>query len=308
MNEKKIQDAINKGIEYLTNNQNDDGSICLKKDRTWDVWETANALLAIDKQDAENHFIKKSIDFLSKSKRKDDSFYVSSTYKENQYCMETTPTVSSAFKKHGIILNETIDFIVKKQKKEGYWEIGIPEIVKYKDWPSVTGFALNSLSGFESILDNIQIGIAWLKDKQQKNGSWGHHFIYYDSPFYPMHIILKVLKENNLQDTPTFEKAIRYVIEKQKKEGYWEIETKYEKKPSVELRTSLALLCLLKSDKEQNILCLEKGIEWLIKKQEKNGCWNGGFFVGWPGKKEDIYTTSLAISALKEYNCKFFKK
>ncbi|MEF8849057.1 MAG: prenyltransferase/squalene oxidase repeat-containing protein [Candidatus Thermoplasmatota archaeon] len=300
----EIDKSIEKGINYLVKNQNQDGSICLNNDRTWDVWETANALLAIDKEDVGSNFIEKSLQFLTKSKRKDKSFYVSSTYNDNQYCMETTPTVVSTFKKYGIKLNETIEFIKKKQKKKGYWEIGIPEITKYKDWPSITGFALNSLSDSKFNSEKTKMAIEWLKNKQKADGSWGHHFIYYDTPFYPMHIVLKVLKENNLQDTPVFIRAIKFVINKQKKEGFWDIGTKYEKKPSVELRTSLALLSLLKSDNEQHIVNLKKGVRWLIKKQKISGSWDGGYFVGWPGKKEDIYSTSLSISALKEYKAK----
>ena len=93
INIKGVREAINKGVEYLVNNQNSDGSVSLNNDKTFKVWETANTILAVHTADkGKEDFFKKATAFLLSIQREDGSFSHTVSFKENDYCMETTPT------------------------------------------------------------------------------------------------------------------------------------------------------------------------------------------------------------------------
>ena len=147
--------------------------------------------------------------------------------------------------------------------------------------------------------DRIDKGIKFLLERQQPNGSWGSHWVYYDTPYYPIHTIILALKKANLEKNPSFEKAINFIIKEQNLDGSWEKEI--ENRPSKNLKTALALNSLLTTDKESIKVKIEKGINWLLNTQKSDGSWAGGEFAGWPGKKEDIFTTSTVVRALNKY-------
>ncbi|MEF8879309.1 MAG: prenyltransferase/squalene oxidase repeat-containing protein [Candidatus Thermoplasmatota archaeon] len=307
MDQKEIKDSINNAIDFLINNQNKDGSVSLNKDTRWDVWETANAYLSIYFANKNKEiFLKKSINFIAKSKRKDGSFCHNVSFKKGDYCMETTPLCLLTLYTKKKNIQSGLNFIFDKQKQNGSWEIGNPGIIKYKDWPSVTGFILYSFLHMDIKSDSLKKGIEFLLKKQQLDGSWGSHWVYYDTPYYPMHTILPVLKKIGKKNTSSFKKAINFIVKEQNVDGSWGKEV--ENRPSKNLRTALALNSLLNSEYPSVNIKIEKGINWLLENQKTNGSWSGGEFVGWPGKKEDIFTTATAIRALNKYNTLLRKK
>jgi squalene cyclase len=300
---ERIENSIIKGVDYLVSNQNEDGSITLENDKTWQVWETANAILAVHNADKEKKpFLEKAVNFLLSCQRKDGSFYYTISYEKDEYCMETTSIGVLALAITQKNVSKNIDFILSKQNPDGSWEIGIPRITKYRCWPSITGYTLNTLLSMNVSSDQISKGIKFLLKEQQENGSWGSKWMYYDTPYYPIHAILPALKLNGLKNDERYLKAIRFIEKNQNKDGSWEYESTDKPRPSVSLRTALALNSLLVSPDQSDLKCIEKGIKWLINAQKNNGCWDGGYFVNWPGKKEDIYTTCVAIRALKQFN------
>ncbi|MFE3846127.1 prenyltransferase/squalene oxidase repeat-containing protein [Thermoplasmatota archaeon] len=297
-----VEESISKGIEYLVNKQHEDGSVTLADDTTWDVWETVNAILAVHKADKnKNEFIEKAISFLLNAQRTDYSFYVSSKYKKNDYCLETSPTCVLALNIAKKKVNQNVQFILNKQKKDGSWEIGIPDMKKHRFWPSITGHVLRTLLYLDVSSYQISKGITFLLEKQIADGSWGSSWIYYDTPYYPIHVILQSLNQYGMKDSKNYKKSISFIKKNQKIDGSWCMDTTDKPRPSKSLRTSLALNSLLISPDESNLRLIEKGIKWLALEQESDGHWDGGFFVNWPGKKEDIYATSMAIISLKKY-------
>ena len=299
----EIDQAIQKGVNYLVLNQHDDGSIYLENETRWQIWETANAIITVNKVDNEKKtFLKNGIQYLLDVQKDDGSFYYTKSMKPEEYCMETTAIALLALDIEDKNVETGIDFLVQKQLKDGSWDIGTPGITKRRRWPSVTGFVLNTLLQLKASDNVIQKGIDFITKQQHFDGSWGTNWVYYDTPYYPIYIILSTLKLYGLQEKVFYQQAVNFVIKNQQKNGSWNIKTTDKPRPSASLRTSLALYSLLLSPSKVNKEIIGKGMKWLIQQQKSNGSWDGGYFVNWPGKKEDIFTTSLALQSLKKYS------
>ncbi|MDG6219718.1 MAG: terpene cyclase/mutase family protein, partial [Candidatus Thermoplasmatota archaeon] len=203
-----LEESIEKGCNYLISQQNEDGSICLDNDRTWDVWETANSYLALfNPEMPKNKNLEKAINFICKSMRVDGSFFVSSIYRKHDFCMETTPNCILCLYYAKKDYRKSLNFVLDKQFENGHWEIGIPDIYKYKDFPSVTGFNLNMLLKIGLHGDYTQNALNWVLNNQREDGSWGSHFIYYNSPYYPMCSIMPTLNLLGFSDSINYKKA-----------------------------------------------------------------------------------------------------
>jgi len=297
-----IEESIDKGIKFLLKNQKEDGSVYLENDKRWQVWETANAYLAVYLAEKNNKkFLDKSINFLLEVQRDDGSYSHDVNFKKNHYCIETTSTCLQALSINNENITKGINFIIDKQNPDGSWDIGTPEIIKYRKWPSITGFALNILIDFDRSKTNVIKGIGYILKSQLKDGSCGSKWIYYDTPYYTLYPILSSLEKSGRANSKNYQKAINYIVANQNSNGSWTEETTNKPKPSIALRTSLALYSLLISPNENNKNTIEKGIGYLLNQQEDDGHWNGGFFVNWPNKKEDIYVTSMSINVLVNY-------
>ena len=123
----------------------------------------------------------------------------------------------------------------------------------------------------------------------------------FDNSFFK-NIPKESIKNVFFDDNESFKKAKEFIKKTQNYEGSWCIDKRERDKPSFEHRTSLALYSLLINPSDEDLVSIEKGIKWLIEKQKQDGRWDGGIFVGWPGKKEDIYATSISILSLKKFN------
>jgi prenyltransferase beta subunit len=295
-----IKDSISKGIDYLEDNQNKDGSVSLNNDSTFKVWETANTLFVVraSKEDKKS-FIDNATNFLLSAQRDDGSFYHTVSFKKDYYCMETTSISIIALSGNKESINKGTFFILDKQTKNGSWEIGTPFINKERFFPSISGFALISLMCQNIYNGNISKGIEYIQKSQLEDGSWGNSWIYYDTPYYAIYVNLLALKLYGMEDSDNYKKAIDYIQENQNSDGSWG--GKNTGRPSKSLRTSLALNSLLINPDKENSETIEKGFEWLIKKQSYDGHWEGGYFVNVPDKKEDIFATDMAILALIRY-------
>ncbi|MCD6557883.1 MAG: hypothetical protein J7K31_02510 [Candidatus Aenigmarchaeota archaeon] len=299
--------SMNSAAGWLVGQQNKDGSISLSDNSMFKIWDTANAVVVLSLLDKSyyNETINKSVRFLNIVKRSNGSFYMTTTAKED-YCIETTAVSLIALNLVDENISDTRNFLANKQNVKGYWEIGTPFIIVDKRFPSVTGYAVVALaltdggSNTKHITFNITKALDFIASTQLEDGSWGSSPMYYDTPYYATYV--DVWAAELYDRNEIIEKALGFVLRTQNSDGSWGSSAKG--RPSKELRTALALNTLLVSDTcEKNEKCkkrIEKGVQWLIKKQRPDGSWNGGYFVG-TEKKEDIYATTMAMLALIRY-------
>lgn len=136
---------------------------------------------------------------------------------------------------------------------------------------------------------------------QGRNGGWGRTPLAYDSSFYPLFPVLQALALSKQDMSDQYRKAVQFIINKQNIDGSFAKESRHDL-PSRELRTALALNALLVAPVDLDRRSIDKGIDWLLKKQRADGSWNGRFYPGLKNeKKEDIFATAMALLALHNY-------
>jgi len=299
---ERIKPKLTSGVHFLLKQQNADGSIYQQNSPIFKVWETANALVAVHTVQSNSSPAKeKMLSFLLSARRQDGSFYHTISFAEQEFCIETTAVGLLALWLGGK-KQETqkgASFLLHKQSPSGSWEIGTPAIKRDRFFPSVTGYALSTLALLELSPDNENKGIDFILDTQQSNGSWGSSPVYYGTPYYPIRANLLALKLHDQHESASYQKAIQYVLDNQNQDGSWG--PPGSPNPSRALRTALAINSLLIHPEKQCIPAIQAGVFWLIQKQKEAGNWDGGFFVENFHKKEDVFTTSMAILALKRY-------
>jgi squalene cyclase len=300
-----IESAINQGVAYLVGNQNEDGSVSLDNDETFKVWETANVLLAVHIADrTKTNFCRKATEFLLDCQRQDGSFYSARSFEKGHHCVETTSVSLLALAAANKDISRGVRFLLDKQMPDGSWEIGIPQIREDRFFPSVTGYALGTLMCLRIFNEQIQKGMDYILRTQKEDGSWGQSGLYYDTPFYATHLNLLALRLFGLEKSRSCQRAVAFIEKDQNGDGSWGRQRK--DRPSPALKTSLALNSLLTSLDRSDCASIERGIHWLLRSQKTDGHWDGGNFVDFPGKKEDIFSTAMAVLALKRYE--YYKK
>ena len=310
----RLDQSLKKGVNWLKLQQNEDGSITLNNDTRFNIWETANSLMAwtYAREYIDDNVIKKAQDFLIKSRSPHNSFFHTTdvdTSKIENHCIETTSAALIALNStaYDIYTIEKIkNFILATQTQEGYWEIGTPFITKQRNFPSVTGYALMVLGILNKKGENINKGLEYLIKTQKDEGDWGTSEFFYDTSYYATYVNVVSLVSYNKADSDTVKKAIEFVKKNQNEDGSWE----YSKEgfPSKELRTALALNTLLVSNEPITSPSIQKGIDWLLDNQKEDGRWLGGYFNETlretKGKKEDILATAQALIAISRYKTK----
>src|SRR5262245_48144424 len=154
---RKTSKAMTGACQWLASQQKPDGSIALHG-TTLDpnVWETANALIALMRCDASSHraVIDKGFQFLDANWIEAGGLPESVNRRLGPYkshCVETTATALRAYAAAGRRGQaETLrNFLFSVQQADGGWKIGYPEATTafpngdvLEVFPSVTGFAL----------------------------------------------------------------------------------------------------------------------------------------------------------------------
>ncbi|MFA6216422.1 MAG: prenyltransferase/squalene oxidase repeat-containing protein [Candidatus Omnitrophota bacterium] len=295
-----IQSAVIKGVKYLNHNQNYNGSISLRNDNRFDVWETANVLYAmLSIGGGDKKVLARAKGFLKSAQNKNGSFNFKYGTSQSDYCLETTAVVIMAMTLTGEDVKKSMDFLSRKQNQDGSWKVGYIQR-PWNTFPSVTGYALNALLDQEAFDRNsIENAVGYIYLQQKKDGSWGRTPLYYDSSFYPIFPILKALAAYGENESVVYKNAVQYIKHLQNTDGSFEEQS--EQSPSLELRTALALNALLVSPDKSDLAAIYRGIVWLLKQQQPNGAWNGGYYAGKDNKKEDIFSTAMALLALHYY-------
>lgn len=307
-NHDEIRHSQEKAIGFLKTIQRNDGAICDTVNRLFDTWETILAVSAIYRSNPDTNFpaVKNGLFFLASNENSDGLICHNQKCKK-AYCLETSAVYFNLLNLTG--KNKNVKNGLKKistlQKQTGEWDIGNPDVIVQKDFPSVTAFVLNILNsaGVEPVYKKEAIN--WLLKKQTKNGDWSFAWEYYGCPAYALWPIMKVLQNENTNEAGVVkDKAITYILATQNNDGSWFYNNPgLQKQTTAALQTTLMLSALQNAGLKNSEVIL-KGIHFLIKTQQKNGNWDGGFF---PipekryNKQEYVFATALAADVMHNY-------
>lgn len=306
-----IKKAIGQGSEFLKKLQTPDGAIADSTNKLFSIWETvlASQALITAYSGKANPTVIKSIEYLKNNENGEGLVCHNQKCKEG-FCTETSAiylellgNIYGAEK-----IKDRAITLANRQQKTGEWLIGNPDVQQNKDFPSATAFALNILQKASVKPPNEDLAIKWLLGKQNKEGHWGNTWEYYDLPAYTLWQVMQ-LNYPELKEAKA--KAIEYVLNLQKEEGFWHFKgSQYAKRPSKQLETALMLSVILNYQTNEKIpddkleTAKQNAINYLISSQNPDGSWDGGFFpIDSPRyeKKEYVFATSLAIITLKGF-------
>lgn len=298
-----IEVAIERGRRWLENQQRPDGSIGKVYPRRWEIWNTANAALALIETGGNKDCITNAVNFVFGGQLENGSFffdYVTKALKEHLYCncIETTcVALLAAYKSEKSVSKEVrngLDFLIKAQNEDGSWEL--PYIPRNPKYPSVTGYALKTLLYLRVCPPKtFQKALAFLEISQHSNGSWGRVSNYYNTESYAIKIISDAFilarneewltKEEREKIDMILQRGISYITKKQNHDGSWSAIGPSSKSIS----TALYLQTLLNQSnkiEKNGMMLIENAACFLIEKQSEKGFWYGG--------------------KLHTYNCDFF--
>jgi squalene cyclase len=229
------------------------------------------------------------------------------------HCVETTGTAIRAYAAAGrhAQAERLRDFLFSVQEADGGWKIGYPEARTafpggdvLEVFPSVTGFALAGAAAVPGVRPGVARGLAWLAARQTPEGDWGAFPDYFWTPYYATAQIVTAFAEWGRRGDPAVERAVRFTLERQNPDGSWG-NAGAPRSPSRELWTSLALLTLEAAGDRAPREVIERGVAYLLGRQQPDGRWIGGYFKSVlpdfdTEKKEDVYVTALAILVLSK--------
>lgn len=308
--------AASRACRWLAAQQQPNGAIALRgRALNPNVWETANALVALLRCDAQAHraVLAKGFAFLDANWIETGGLPESVDRRfspHKSHCVETTGTALRAYAAAGkrTQAEALSTFLFSVQEPDGGWKIGYPEAATafpnghvLEVFPSVAGFALAATAVAPLDRPKAEQGLGWLAARQKPEGDWGAYPDYFWTPYYATSQIVAAFAGWGRRDDPVVERAVRFVRERQNPDGSWG-DAGEPGTPSRELWTVLALHTLQAAGDAAPRAPIDRGIAYLVNRQQKDGRFIGGHFksilVVDPDKKEDVYATSLAVVAL----------
>src|SRR6185503_4698221 len=173
--------ALSQACGWLAAQQGPDGAIALHGQLlNPNVWETANALIALLRCDASAYgpAIDRGFAFLDANWIDTGGLPESVGRRLSQFkshCVETTGTALRAYAAAGKReqAEKLRDFLFSVQEADGGWKIGYPEARTafpqgdvLEVFPSVTGFALAGAAAVSGDRSKAERGLAWLANRQ----------------------------------------------------------------------------------------------------------------------------------------------
>jgi len=310
------QAATARACRWLASQQQANGAIAFRgRLLNPNVWETANALVALIRCDATAYrkVIAKGFEFLDANWMEAGGLPESVDRRfspHKGHCVETTATALRAYTMVGKRAQAEAlrKFLFSVQEPDGGWKIGYPEATTafpngavLEVFPSVAGFAIaaTAIAGVDR--PKAERGLEWISARQKPEGDWGAFPDYFWTPYYATAHIVAAFAGWGRRDDSVVERAVRFTLDHQNPDGSWG-DAGEPLTPSRELWTALALMTLNMAGEGAPRQAIDRGIAFLLARQQRDGRWIGGHFksaaVVDSEKKEDVYVTSLAVGAI----------
>jgi hypothetical protein len=299
--------ALEKGVEFFASIQREDGAICDTVNPLFDIWETVEAATAIYavRKDTNDATFRKAMQFLA-GHENSAGLLCHNVKCRASYCLATTS-------EYFILLAEIygpekiqprMDTIRKMQKPTGEWEIGNPDVLENKAFPSVTAFVLSAFEAAKMEPLYPDAAWTWLLRQQNSEKNWGKTWEYYGVEAYALWPSMRALQQKNLKEFALpIQQAADHIFSAQKGKSHWESGDPTQlKRVSAELETALMLAAYPDLVGNVGHQATENGIQFLIERQAADGHWDGGFFPI-PNaryvKEEYVFATARAMVALE---------
>ncbi len=299
--------ALDQGVEFFASIQRADGAICDTVNPLFDIWETveaATAIYAVRKDTADETF-RRAMKFLAANENP-AGLLCHNVKCSASYCLETTS-------EYFILLADIygpekiqarMDTIRKLQKPTGEWEIGNPDVLENKAFPSVTAFVLSAFEAAKMEPLYPKAAWTWLLQQQNAEKNWGKTWEYYGVEAYALWPVMRALRQKNSKEFALpIQQAADYIFSAQQGKLYWDSgDPAQPKRISAELETALMLAAYPDLIGNVGHIATENGIQFLIQSQGEDGHWDGGFFPI-PNaryvKEEYVFATARAMVALE---------
>jgi hypothetical protein len=163
-------------------------------------------------------------------------------------------------------ISSGIQTLVKLQNEEGYW-------VK-KHYVSI----IDTLLVLRSYIDTKYIGtpsfnkgIAWIKSKRNKDGSWSYTDKESNGNIYPTALAIKILKYQNNSEQ-YLESSMNWLLQEQNSDGGWgESKNKKKSSPAHTAHVLLMLMEFYPSKHHKNIV---QGLNYLVNIYHEKSRWS----------------------------------
>jgi 4-hydroxybenzoate polyprenyltransferase len=314
-----------RAVAFLLAQQKDDGSFRLDEDRIFEIWDTLVVLEALQGASVPGEALERGWAFVRANLRADGIAYHTRNAGTDHACTETTALLHAiAPADDAPPTDAACALALDSTDGEGRVRVNteralIPE--ELQRYPSVTGFALLLAArcpAYRAAKSELLAGRArfWLRHPEQIAPLWQ----YYGTEYYALYALARGLERAAALDDDTRDALAAYIATHQRQDGAVENAAASDQTTtSVELHTALALSALAAREMPSSPAApvLDRGLAFLRARQRADGSLDGGYFRGGdfrsgdfrtgtpdggpgrPGKREDLYATSLLVELLR---------
>jgi squalene cyclase len=264
VNDENIQAAIGGGVSFLEHIQNKNtGAICDTANPLFNVWETVLSAQALHKvsKDTSLESFRKAKQYLRKAENS-NGLLCHNLKCRASYCVETSALYMLLLNEIGENQNiqKPLDTLAKLQQQTGEWLVGNPDVREVQNFPSATAFALAALKNGQCQ--------KFSKDKEDN----------------------KV--DNDVRNDR--EKALNWLLEKQRKRGDWGYAWEYYDLSAYAIwAVSYALLNLDEPKAEE---MRQKALVFILETQAKKGFWNSGDSYKMKKPSKELETAMMLVA------------
>ncbi|HEX2899309.1 MAG TPA: prenyltransferase/squalene oxidase repeat-containing protein [Bacteroidia bacterium] len=299
--------ARQKGADFLAGIQREDGAICDTVNPLFDIWETVEAATAIHavRKDTADPTLRKAMQFLARHENS-AGLLCHNVKCRASYCLETTSEyfILLADMYGPQKIQSRMDTLRKLQKPSGEWDIGNPDVLENKAFPSVTAFVLAAFQAAKQEPIFKDAAWAWLLGQQNSEKNWGKSWEYYGVEAYALWPVMRAMRQQGSKESAlAIQQAADYIFKAQQGKLQWDSgDPAQPKRISAELETALMLAAYPDLIGNVGHQATENGIRFLLERQQPDGHWDGGFFPI-PNaryvKEEYVFATARAMMALE---------